>query len=464
MPTIKIDSFSGIMPRVHPTLLPDGCAVKAHNCRLHSGKLSPILQPVKATGKRIRLENGLGKIADAKTVFLWRRNGGIEEFLAWPDVVKVAPSNIADDSLRRIFVTGNTGIGTGGKEPCAYISTASGAGFTRHTLVKEPLPNLTASGENPTLTLAEGSAADTDNLRYTFFFQTWVDIYGYESPVSGIDPEHDEVVYNDGDTVTVAEVSAPDGAVIRRIYKVVTGTATESIQFIAEQNKKGEDFGACTFRVKDEDAGEVMPSIVSPPEDLTWMSYIPGNFYVGVSAANKRTVMFSDVDRPTSWPDAYMYDIKDDFVGLAVCGNTVFVMTTGFPWAISGTAPESMSPAVMATAQGCVSDRSICVMEGVAFYASQDGICMLSAENATASVITEKYFSKREWNALNPSSCIMEAYDGALHAWFTLASGARAGYIIDIGEGVSAITTHDEQAKAVFYDVEGDALYYVREV
>lgn len=31
-------------------------------------------------------------------------------------------------------------------------------------------------------------------------------------------------------------------------------------------------------------------------------------------------------------------------------------------------------------------------------------------------------------------------------------------------EGVSAVTTHDEQAKAVFYDAETDGLYYVRKV
>ena len=452
MPTIKIDRFSGIMPRVHPTLLPDGCAVKAHNCRLQSGKLSPILQPVKATEFRIRMEDGLSKISDANSIFLWKR-GTVTEMLAWPGVVKVAPSNIADDTLYRLFVSGATGVGGTGKDhPCAYIASPSGTSYTRHSLVKTALPAPIVTTSSP---------SDPDNIRYTYFFQTWVDAYGYESGVSLPSPE---IEYNEGQSVNLSVVVAPAGASKRRVYKVVTGSETERIQFVYEQNAINSYFPQAAFNVKDEDAGEVIQSIVSPPEDLTWMSYVPGNFYVGVSAANKRTVMFSDVDRPTSWPDAYMYDIKDDFVGLAVCGNTVFVMTTGFPWAISGTAPESMSPAVMATAQGCVSDRSICVMDGVAFYASQDGICMLSSESLTAPVITEKYFSKREWEALNPSTCIMEAYDGALHAWFTLADGTRQGYIIDIGEGVSAITTHDEQAKAVCYDPATDGLYYVREV
>ena len=464
MPTVKIDSFSGIMPRVHPTLLPDGCAVKAHNCRLTSGKLSPVRKPSIETGKRIRLENGLDAISNANSLYLWRRGIGVEEFLAWPGIVRVAQGNIADDDLDRIFVTGATGIGGDGKNhPCAYISSSSGASFTRHSLVKTALPA-------PVIKVAAPNA-DKDNTRYTFFFQTWVDAYGYESGSSAASSdsgtEDGSTEYNDGDEITFDAVTAPTAASKRRIYKVITGSTTESVQFIAEQSVIGAGFQALTVTVKDEDAGEVMPSIVSAPEDLVWMSHVPGNFYAGYSASKPRTVMFSDVNLPTSWPDAYRYDIRDDLMGLAVAGNTVFALTTGYPWSLSGTAPESMTPTVLSSPQACVSARSICVIEGAVFYASQDGICMLSPSSdypTQVPVITEKHFGKREWEALNPSSCIMGAYDGALHAWFTLESGLRQGYIIDIGEGVSAVTTHDEQAKAVFYDAETDGLYYVRKV
>ena len=466
MPTIKTDSFSGIMPRVHPTLLPDGCAVKAHNCRLASGKLSPLRQPLKVSGKRIRLENGLDKIANASSLYLWRRGDNIEEFLAWPGIVKVAQGNIADDALDRIFVTGETGIGGSGHNyPCAYISSSTGSSFTRHSLVKTALAA-------PVIKVAPANA-DTANTRYTFFFQTWVDAYGYESGVSepsnsGVADTDGSTEYNDGDEITFDAVNkAPSGATARRIYKVVTGTQTESIQFIAEQPVMGKGFLQFTVAIKDEDAGEVIPSMVSPPIDLSWMSYVPGNFYAGFSASRLRTVMFSDVNKPTSWPDAYMYDIRDNIVGLAVAGNTVYALTDGYPWALSGSAPESMTPTVLSSPQACVSSRSICIMDGAAFYASQDGICMLSQSSGyplLVPVITEKYFSKREWEALNPSSCIMDTYDGALHAWFTLDNGLRQGYVIDLGEGVSAITTHDEQAKAVLYDPNSDGLYYVREV
>jgi hypothetical protein len=454
MPAVKIDSFSGIMPRVHPTLLPDSCAVKAHNCRLKSGKLSPLRQPLKAVGKKVRLENGPTKIADAQSLFLWRRGASVEEFLAWPGIVKVAQGNIADDAFDRIFVSGSTGIGgTGKNHPCVYIASASGLSFNRHSIYK-------ASLAAPTVTPAQGVPTDADNIRYTVFFQTWVDEYGYES---GVSLPSAEIQYSDGDEVTIAAVNAPDGGELRRIYKVVTGSTTDRIQFIAEQEVAGSGFIELTLNIKDEDAGEVLSQLESPPEDLTWMSYVPGNFYAGVSTAKHRTVMFSDVNRPTSWPTAYRYDIRDDIMGIAVSGNTVFALTNGYPWSITGTAPESMSVSSLSSPQSCVSSRSICVMAGSVFYASNDGICMLRPGEDVI-VLTEKYFSKREWELLNPSTCIMDTYDGALYCWFTLTTGVRQGYIIALGEGVSAITTHNEQAKAVMYDAQTDSLYYVREV
>lgn len=464
MATIKIDSFSGIMPRVHPTLLPDSCAVKAHNCRLKSGKLSPVREPSKVDNASIRLENGLDKIANAQSIYLWRHGENrTGEFLAWPGIVRVARGNIADDDRDRIFVSGETGVGGEGKNhPCVYVSRADGY-FLRHTLYKETLPK-------PEIKVAPPNA-DKANTRYTFFFQTWVDQFGYESGASPASHEGDEntdgsTEYNDGDEITFDAVDKPAGsdARYRRIYKVVTGLETESIQFIKEQEIAGEGFGECTIKLKDEDAGEVMPMLQSPPEDLSWITYVEGSYYAGFSPSRRRTVMFSDVNKPTSWPDAYMVDVRDDIVGLAVTGNTVWVMTKGYPWALTGTSPEAMTPSVLSSPQACVSPRSICTMEGAAFYASKDGICMLTPGSLNAPVITEKFFGKREWEALNPSSCIMDTYDGAIHAWFTLESGVRQGYIFALGDGLSAVTTHNEQARAVWYDIEGDSLYFVRRV
>lgn len=452
MSTIRISQFLGIVPRAHPSQLPDGCAVRAHNCTLYAGKATPLRQP-SISAIPTRLENGLANIGSANSLFLWRR-GAVSETLAWPGQVKCAGSNIADDDRYRIFVTGETGIGSGGKEPAVYVVLSGGNDFARTSIVKSVLPAPVVT--NP---VGVGGAV---NFRYTVFFQTWVDTYGY---MSGPSSPSLELQYIDGQTINIAATSAPAGGVKRRLWKVVSGTETQSIQFVWEQDVTGATFPASSFTLADADAGEILPEFESPPDDLAWMTFVPGNYYVGISASAPKTVMFTEQGYPTTWPLEYRYDLRDPLVGLAVCGNSVVALTRGAPWVLTGTAPGSMTSTVLQSEQSCVAARSICTMDGAAFYASADGICMIAPTGASPSLvqnITEKHFGKREWAALNPSSCIMQPYDGALHAWFTLSTGAIVGYILKLSEGAAAITTHDEVAKAAYYDTETDGLYYVR--
>ena len=80
MANVKIDKFCGICPRLHPTMLADGMAVRAHNCRLKNGKIVPIKDPLKVADSMISLENGLKRIADAKTIYPWKRRvNGVTE-------------------------------------------------------------------------------------------------------------------------------------------------------------------------------------------------------------------------------------------------------------------------------------------------------------------------------------------------------------------------------------------------
>ncbi|MBQ9740936.1 MAG: hypothetical protein IJV91_08370 [Kiritimatiellae bacterium] len=467
---IKIDSFGGIQPRLDPTSLADTQATLAKNCRLHTTKLHPIQQALKVTDFPVRIEGGLTDVADAKTIEVWRRGENNRDVIAWPGLVTVAPSNIHDDNRFRIFVTGDTGVGdaNGENQPCALISSKDGKTYDRHRIFITVPP--AASVEN-SVSMDE---LDVANLRYAFFFQTWVDEYGYESGMSPVLLDEDgnmvEVQYNDGDSITwkgVAASDIPSGVTKRRLYKTVAGSseATDSIKFVIEQKMVA---GSSDFPdypniiVKDEDTGEVTSSITSIPVDLVWMSAMPGNFYVGFPRSNPRQICFSDVNLPTSFPDAYKYSIRDYAMGIAVAGNTAFILTKGYPWAISGTDPNGMTAAQIVSEQACVSARSICAAEGRVYYASQDGICMLAENSLSAVVITRAYWDKASWSALNPSSCIMKHYDNALFCWFTLKDGSHDAYIIDFDVGGNPIITqHDDYASCAFTDVENDKIYFV---
>lgn len=473
---VKIDTFGGIQPRLDPTALGDSQATVAKNCRLHTTKLNPIMSPLDIHDMPIRLENGLTDVRDAKTIRIWTRGNGVRDVIAWPGIVQVAPSNINDDDRFRLFVTGETGVTdeNGENQPCVLVSSKDAKTYDRHPLYKTIPPPVEMrywTESDPAVPSVELDAA---TIRHTYFFQTFVDEYGYESGQSKVATDIDgnmvEFDYNNNQKVTwlgishsTASYTIPDWVVARRLYMSVAGDEKDTVRFVCEQKITPGVAGAFEqkqrININDEDVAEEAPNITSTPADLVWMTQMPGNFYVGFLRSNPRCVCFSDVGLPTSFPDAYRYTIRDFAIGIAVAGNTAFVLTKGYPWALSGTAPEGMTAAQIVSEQACVSARSICTFEGKVYYASQDGICVLGEDSLTSTVITRAYWDKVSWSALNPESCVMAAYDNALLCWFTLVDGTSKMYMIDFDMGGNPIITeHDYYANCVFVDVERDQL------
>ena len=448
---LRIDTFNGIQPRLHPSLLANGMATRAHNCRLKNGKLVPLKTPARSE-HNIIYGDASSQISGAHTIYLWHRRNGRKDFLAWSGIVRVAQSNLADDSRYRLFVSGETGVNGG--EPAFFAANERDDGYVVRPLIKAALarPSISAVGD-----------LDEDDVRYAVWYQTWVDAFGQESPVSYAS---EEVAYSDGQAIRIASVAAPTHAVKRRFYKSVAGSTetSDGIRFVYEQDVQGGFFQMVEVSVKDEDCGEEIPEIEAPPSDLRDMQYVSGAFYAGWSPSMCRTVMLSDVNRPYSWPVGYRYDVRDDIVGIAPVQNSVYALTKGYPSVLQGYAPESMTVTDLSSRQGCVSSRSIVVAEGSVFYASADGLCQInpsSSDPLQVRVVTDKYFTKEQWMALAPETCMCEVHDNAIFAWFSPVGGEPSAYIFDLMETACAITTHDVIAQAATYDCEEDKLFYV---
>lgn len=469
---VKIDKFGGIAPRTHPSLLPDGMAVTAHNVKLKNGKLVPLREPTKAVGVSLMMENGFTNVADAKSILPWKRNDGSVDFLLFPGVVWMAEGNIADDERTRIVVSGATGVkfADADNAPQIYMRDPLTGKKIVHQLCKTPLPAPRVKR------ISEGELGD--DRRYTYFFLTWVDAYGYESPVSEKSEIWDETLqewvgedleYNDGDTIRIEALGngvIPKEAKKIRVYKVVTGTETGRIQFIKETDVVGVETNPIDITVKDEDAGEVLTEIEAPFNDLSCIQDVPGAFYCGFSPSHPKTVCFSEVDLLYSWPVGYQYDVKDNIVALAVTSNTVFALTDGWPYVLSGTHPSGMTVTKLAGPASCVSPRGVCVYKNAVYYVGQQGLMTIYNDanaGTTCANLTDKIFTKEQWQAYNPSSCVMGQFDGALHLFFTLDDGTHKGLSIDLTESAAAVTTHDEVAKCVCVDNKTDKMYYVRE-
>lgn len=471
MATIKIDKFGGIAPRQHPTQLADGMAVEAHNVKLKSGKLVPLRQPKIEEEIYTHREEGLSSVSEAQSMHIWRNYYSGFDFLLFKGVTWLSEGNIADDEKARVIVSGDRDGDGEIDEPVVYMKDATNRKII-HPIIKTPLGAPKVSRVNTTEL--------NENRRYTRFFVTWVDEYGYESPVSqpsltwssaSESYEDEDFEYMDGDTVSIKlEISGEEKDKIAklRFYKVITGTEEGRIQFIAEKSVDYADKdGNYYVMVKDENAGEVMPEIEAPPEDLHCILDVPGGFYCGISRKSPHTVMFSDIDLLYSWPIAYRYDVKDKLVALAVAGNTVFALTNGTPYVLTGTAPESMTVTKLANSAACISPRGVCVYRNAVYFVSNAGLMTIYANTSSGTVcenLTDKIFTKEQWQAFNPASCVMGQFDGALHLFFDKTDGSHYGLTIDLTEGAAvAVTTHDETAKCVCVDNEADKMYYIRE-
>lgn len=479
MATVKMETFGGIAPRVHPTLLSEGMAVTAHNCRLKTGKLVPLRHPSLLKGIPIHLEGGLESVSAANSMHVWRRNDGTADILLFGGVTWLAPGNIADDERTRVVVSGDTGVAYGNvrNTPVVYMRDPESGAKEIHVIAKEALP------APKVVRMSEGDLSDGVS-RYTSFFITWVDKYGYESPVSepslvktGTDGsgndiwEQKDVEYLDGDAVAFLPIGAgalPAGAVAVRVYKVVTGQSVGRIQFIKEFSRDYISDGEIGFSVdvKDESAGEILAEMEGAPADLKCIRDVPGSFWCGFSPSSPKTVMFSDVDLICSWPTAYRYDVADSLVALAVSGNTVFALTDGTPYAITGTSPSSMTVTKLASAAPCVSARGVCMCQRTVYFASHSGLMAVSTsdDGTTCTNVTDSMFTKDQWRALNPSSCIMGEHDGTLHLFFTRADGTRTGLTVSLTSSSSiALSTHGEHARCLCEDAREGKMYYVRE-
>jgi hypothetical protein len=452
MPTIQLNNFGGIIPRIHPTLLPQNCATKAHNCILKNGKLVPIKEPGVLENVEI-YSFGSGKIdfESIKTMHLWHL-GDTQKFVVFDTNVDCVPGNFYEDEQYKFFIAGETMVGENEKDICVVYKKDDE--YKIMSMLKTPPPAPVATNEN----IHDYTEEELENIRYTFYFQSWVDELGFESEASG---PSNEIEYLDGDSIKIGMwgSNVPTNAVKRRIYKVITGLELGGTpQFVAEQKKSGNVFDTFTIEDKDENAGEVMPSITNPHNKVDGICSAPGGYAIWCSCSPK-TVRFSD-GAPNNFPNEYAYEVEYEIVGLASIGNSVVVLTKGNPFIISGSSPDTMVVTKLSAMQACISKKTICVVDGAVYYVSKDGICMITEGQSSVIVVTSSYFSQREWRDIISDNLIMCGYDNILYLWNTKQG---VGYSFNFIDKEAGITTFDENTNSVFVDPVEDKMFFIKD-
>ena len=204
MPSLDLQQFGGIAPKISERKLPDGAAVTANNVRLESGDLAPL-----KTHTDISAELRAGVV---KSIYQYGN-----DWFSWTTDVDAIGSPIARDVYDRVYYTGD-GVP---KVTSNLIATGVGADpqFAYDLGVPAPTvaPNIvTITGEDP-----DPENFSDDETR--FYVYTYVTEYGEEGPPSPVSAVAN--VLSPDQTVTVGTsnpVSNTQNITAKRIYRTST--------------------------------------------------------------------------------------------------------------------------------------------------------------------------------------------------------------------------------------------------
>lgn len=433
MALLDIKTFSGLVPKHHPTALRLGWGTTAHNINLRHGTLKPWREPLTVHTAA----------ADTQTVTLWG--------CCWREWATCVDTAYWKRDCDRLFATGAQAY------PIVYNLKAdctSECGGREWTRVGVPMPT-TAPTAQPMVVASETETTELRNYIYRY-----VNCLG-ETGVPSY-PSNDFWV-DDGVGVMVSGFETPPsewGIVSVEIFRLASGFTTEREQ-VEEQVTEWLyvdtiPVGQASYldSMQNKYLGPAADSqmMQPPPANMRFITAVP-NGTVLVGAFGKQ-VCFSSCNQPWSWPEAQQLSLHDSVVGLAATDGTVYVATNGAPYTIS-TASDCAEAACRAVVRhadslpmvACCSGRGMIATPLGAFYVSSHGIVMLNG-NARPVVVTSAWFTTDDWRLLKPETMRLGWAEGCLF----IASDVRT-YVLFLDAPVfgdhetARLTTIDDQPK-----------------
>lgn len=189
-----------------------------------------------------------------------------------------------------------------------------------------------------------------------------------------------------------------------------------------------------------------------PPADLAGLTNLPNGIMAGFVG---RDVHFCDPYHPHAWPQNYVQSLDYPVVGLGRMDTTLAVLTSGTPYFIQGSHPDSMTAVRSDLEQACASKRSIVSTNGVVMYASPDGLVLLSPSGSR--LITENLFTRAQWQTyFRPESINAYSHD-MKYIGFYDNGVTQGGFIFDPTSGQFIL--HDIYVGAGYSDLRRDKLF-----
>ena len=409
MPALRVMGFDGVVPRTSSTMLAEKQAQVANNVKLYAQELRTW------RGQSLTYSPPGGLPANIKTIYRHYGAAGSIWFTS-AAVVDYVPGPIADIADYRAYYTGEA---TPRKTNWALANAATPFPSAYYEMGC-PAPIAAA-------TVASSSSANPVETRA--YVYTYNNVFGAVTEESAPSPASALVNVDSGATVTINGFTAPPAGnynwVSRNIYRSVTGATTSTYQFVATVALATASYVDSLTVAQ---LGNVLPTLgwLPPPAGLLGLRSMSCGSLVGFVG---NTVWFSVPFYPHAWPTAYALSVAYPIIGVEVMDNAVVVMTTKFPYIISGALPGAMSEQILPLGQPCLNKSTIVSNELGVLYAGPDGLVSIGAGGVE--IVTESLFQRDEWQASNPSYMKGVAFAGKYFGVYLAPYAANPTMILD---------------------------------
>lgn len=259
------------------------------------------------------------------------------------------------------------------------------------------------------------------------YVYTWVSAYGEEGPPS---PAVLTTAWS-GDPWYI-KITAPTTAEAlnrnitkARIYRTVTGSGGSTTYFLVEEVMISSTAYTDTKKNDVVANNAILESYFweAPPSDLDGMSTMPNGIVAGFK---NNEIWFCEPYRPHAWPSPYTLTFDADIVGLGVTGQTLIVLTTSTPYAVTGINPSQMAVSRLKRVEPCTSRGSIVSMSTGVMYCSPIGLVLATPGDLT--VVTNNIVTKDRWEQFVNIDTLRACQLGAAYyGWGTVFPGCFAG-------------------------------------
>ena len=450
---LRINKFSGTVPRRHPRLLGENQAQTAENCNLYSGALKPLGGNRFVQRPPTHVTSGTHWWASRVYHYgtyphqQWWMEGEQSNSATYYNTFDTdfVRSPIANNTKDRMIITGYAA--ELGDEPGwvdrdfidvvnqQETDTSSFSNPTATWSLKMPRPTTP-------LTFGTYTPSDPQNVEDRTYVITWVRTWnGIEEESAPSDPSA-AISVTPGDSVTVKYTtlttpltwypsSGGSKPFIVRLYRTVSSLYGTEYQFV----KDNPSWTTTTQTVDDVWPASLGDAITTtyfaePDSALRQICSMSNGILAGFA---RNEIHFCEPYQPHAWPLSYRISIPESVVSIGAVGESLVVSTTGNPYIITGVHPSAMSITKLEIQQSCVSKRSLVDMGEYIMYASPDGLIAIGSING---LVTEQLMTREEWQALNPSSMRSTFWDGKYLCFYdaTEIGGVQGGFILDTAD------------------------------